>query len=68
MPINFRLSVEEVKYIVEHSGARVLYVDPELAETMKEVECEHTFVIGDDEDMYLEGTDPEPWEHAWARP
>jgi acyl-CoA synthetase (AMP-forming)/AMP-acid ligase II len=63
VPINFRLSVEEVKYIVEHSGARVLYVDPELVEALAEVECEHKFVIGDDEDMYLEGTDPEAWEH-----
>ena len=62
VPINFRLSVEEVKYIVEHSGARVLYVDPELEDAMKWVECEHKFVIGSDEDMYLEGKDPEPWE------
>ena len=62
VPINFRLSVDEVRYIVEHSGARVLYIDPELVETMKDVECEFTFVIGDDEDMFLEGTDPEPWE------
>nr|MDQ6934713.1 AMP-binding protein [Actinomycetota bacterium] len=29
VPINFRLSPDEVGYIVEHSGARVLYVDPE---------------------------------------
>ncbi len=63
VPINFRLSPEEVSYIVEHSGARVLYVDPELEEAMKGVECEHTFLIGDDEDMYLEGKDPQPWEH-----
>ena len=63
VPINFRLSADEVKYIVEHSGARVLYVDPELEDALKDVECEHKFVIGDDEDMYLEGKDPEPWEH-----
>jgi acyl-CoA synthetase (AMP-forming)/AMP-acid ligase II len=67
VPINFRLSVEEVKYIVEHSGARVLYVDPELEDAMKSVECEHTFVIGSDGDMFLndgasEGVDPQPWE------
>jgi fatty-acyl-CoA synthase len=61
VPINFRLSVDEVKYIVEHSGARVLYVDPELEETLAGVECEHTFVIGNDEDMYLEGVEPKPW-------
>ena len=66
VPINFRLSVEEVAYIVEHSGARVLYVDPELEDTLKSVECEHKFVIGHDEDMYAEGpgaAEPVPWEH-----
>jgi fatty-acyl-CoA synthase len=62
VPINFRLSAAEVAYIVEHSGARVLYVDPELVDALKDIECEHKFVIGDDEDMYLEGTDPQPWE------
>ena len=30
VPINFRLSPAEVGYIVEHSGASVLMVDPEL--------------------------------------
>ncbi len=63
VPINFRLSVDEVKYIVEHSGARVLYVDPELEDQLADVECEHKFVIGNDKDMYDEGRDPEPWEH-----
>jgi fatty-acyl-CoA synthase len=68
VPINFRLSVDEVKYIVEHSGARVLYVDPELEDALEGVECEHKFIIGNDEDMYsndaaLEGKDPQRWEH-----
>jgi acyl-CoA synthetase (AMP-forming)/AMP-acid ligase II len=62
VPINFRLSVDEVKYIVEHSGARVLYVDPELEDTLKSVECEHKFVIGNDSEMYLEGVEPKRWE------
>ena len=30
VPVNFRLRPDEVRYIVEHSGARVLIVDPEL--------------------------------------
>jgi acyl-CoA synthetase (AMP-forming)/AMP-acid ligase II len=30
VPINFRLSAEEIAYIVEHSGARLLLYDPEL--------------------------------------
>ncbi len=63
VPINFRLSAEEVAYIVEHSGARVLYVDPELEDALKGVECEHKFLIGDDEQMYLDGAEPQPWEH-----
>lgn len=63
VPVNFRLSAEEVGYIVRHSGARVLYVDPEVAEQLAGVECEHTFVIGDDEEMFLDGVEPKPWEH-----
>ena len=40
VPINFRLVAEEVSYIVEHSGARVLLVDPELDDALAEVKCE----------------------------
>ena len=58
VPINFRLVAEEVKYIVQHSGARVLYVDPELEAEMAAVECEHTFVIGSSTDAPAE---PQPW-------
>ncbi len=62
VPINFRLSTDEVRYIVEHSGARVLYVDPELVDDLEGVECEHKLLIGDDADMYVEGVEPKPWE------
>ena len=34
VPINFRLNADEVGYIVEHSGASVLLVDPELDEAL----------------------------------
>ncbi|MCW2785190.1 MAG: AMP-dependent synthetase, partial [Marmoricola sp.] len=63
VPVNFRLSAEEVAYIVEHSGARVLYVDPELSEALAGVECEFKFVIGQDDDLYLPGVEPHAWEH-----
>jgi acyl-CoA synthetase (AMP-forming)/AMP-acid ligase II len=63
VPVNFRLSADEVAYIVEHSGARVLYVDPELVDHLAEVKCEFKFVLGDDEDLYLPGVEPRPWEH-----
>ncbi|BAH51999.1 AMP-binding protein [Rhodococcus opacus] len=63
VPVNFRLRPEEVRYIVEDSGARVLYVDPELADALNEVECEHKFVLGSDSDLYAApGAEPRPWE------
>ena len=63
VPVNFRLRPEEVRYIVEHSGARALYVDPELEDSLKDVECEHTFVLGTDGDLYAEeGCEPATWE------
>src|SRR3569623_1422463 len=34
VPVNFRLSPDEVGYIVGHSGARVMLVDPELEESL----------------------------------
>ena len=46
VPVNFRLAAEEVRYIVEHSGASVLLVDPELDDALAGVEAEHRFVIG----------------------
>src|SRR5215217_1011351 len=49
VPVNFRLSRDEVAYIVEHCGARVLFVDPELADSLKGIEAEHTYVMGSDD-------------------
>ncbi|MEP6814705.1 MAG: AMP-binding protein, partial [Marmoricola sp.] len=62
VPVNFRLSPDEVSYIVEHSGARVLYIDPELKDTLAGVRAEHTFILGEDDDLYLFDTEPKPWE------
>ncbi|MDH2416260.1 AMP-binding protein [Nocardioides sp. CER19] len=64
VPINFRLRPDEVKYIVGHCGAKVLYVDPELDEALADVTAEHRFVLGRDEDLYAPpGAEPVPWEH-----
>ena len=62
VPVNFRLSPDEVAYIVEHSGAKVLYVDPELKDSLAGVKAEHVFVLGEDDDLYAEGVEPQPWE------
>ena len=39
VPINFRLNADEVRYIVEQSGASVLLVDPELDEALADVDA-----------------------------
>ena len=62
VPVNFRLSFDEVQYIVEHSGSRVVYIDPELKESLSGLEAEHVFVLGEDDDLFLEGAEPRPWE------
>jgi acyl-CoA synthetase (AMP-forming)/AMP-acid ligase II len=67
VPVNFRLRPDEVKYIVEHSGARMLLVDPELEDSLKEVDAEFKYVLGDDPSIYAAapgegGAEPRPWE------
>src|SRR5262249_5286894 len=63
VPINFRLNADEVSYIVEHSGASVLLVDPELEPDLAHINARHRFVIGKDADDALLRFDaePEPW-------
>ena len=63
VPVNFRLRPDEVRYIIEHSGARVMYVDPELDEMLADVTAEHRFVLGDDADLYGPAdVEPQVWE------
>jgi acyl-CoA synthetase (AMP-forming)/AMP-acid ligase II len=68
VPVNFRLAAEEVRYIVEHSGASVLLVDPELEDVLSGVGAAHRFTIGDEADAALfgldgsfDGVEPAPW-------
>src|ERR1700712_2279620 len=63
VPINFRLSLPEIRYIVEHSGAEVLYVDPERKDVLDAVgdAVRHRFVLGEDDDLYLPGVEPRVW-------
>jgi len=64
VPINFRLSAAEVSYIVEHSGASVLLVDPEVDEALSSVAAPHRFVIGEESDaaIFAFDTPATPWE------
>jgi acyl-CoA synthetase (AMP-forming)/AMP-acid ligase II len=53
VPVNFRLNAEEIRYIVEHSGASVLLVDPELDDALAGIEVKHRFVLGTATDARL---------------
>jgi fatty-acyl-CoA synthase len=64
VPINFRLQRDEIAYIVEHSGASMLLVDPELEELCSGLDVAHELVLGTatDDELFLEGRDPLPWD------
>jgi acyl-CoA synthetase (AMP-forming)/AMP-acid ligase II len=63
VPINFRLNADEVAYIIEHSGASVLLVDPELDASLSGVSAKYRYVIGAeaDEELLAFDREPEPW-------
>jgi len=67
VPINYRLSREDVAYIAEHSRCRVLLIDPEFEEVFGDIPVEHRFVmdgVGDAQVFAPRGTReaPTPWE------
>src|SRR5689334_12251384 len=55
VPVNFRLNVEEVRYIVEHSGSTVALIHPELDEPLTQPNVKHRFVLGQATDAPLCG-------------
>src|SRR4051812_26016209 len=63
VPINFRLNADEISYIVEHSGASMLLIDPELDESLRSVDAKRRLVLGAeaDEELYRFDLEPEPW-------
>ena len=60
VPINFRLNADEVGYIVEHCGADVLLIDPEIDADHASVTARHRFVMGAESDRVLYPSDVEP--------
>jgi acyl-CoA synthetase (AMP-forming)/AMP-acid ligase II len=67
VPINFRLTADEVRYIVEHSGASVFLVDPELDGALIDVQAKHRILLDGraDAELFAEatgGAEPERWE------
>ncbi|HEX8936201.1 MAG TPA: AMP-binding protein [Pseudonocardiaceae bacterium] len=66
VPVNFRLRADEVNYIVSHSGASVLLVDPELDEPLKAVAAPYRFVLGGETEEQVMRFEVEP--RPWAEP
>jgi len=64
VPINFRLSPVEIAYIVEHSGATLLLIDPELADSLAHIPCQRRAILGAESDALLSrpGVEPVPWQ------
>ncbi|WP_047863978.1 acyl--CoA ligase family protein [Rubrobacter aplysinae] len=63
--INTRLSAEEISYILDHSGAKLLFVDHELEhlvadEPVERVRIDDTAKEGDPYEDYLAAGSPEP--------
>ena len=62
VPINFRLGPDEVHYIVEHSGAEVLIIDPELVDTLGDIPVKHRFIAGEESDsLFKVDAEARPW-------
>jgi acyl-CoA synthetase (AMP-forming)/AMP-acid ligase II len=66
VPVNYRLNGEEVRYIVEHSGASVVLVDPEYDGAMADVGGKHRVILDgvSDRDLWAPADAPPdggPW-------
>ncbi|HEX3333534.1 MAG TPA: AMP-binding protein [Acidimicrobiales bacterium] len=66
VPINFRLTTDEIAYVVEHSGASVLLYDPDLADEVDTIKVAHKFRLDGTDDAALfapapEGAEPAGW-------
>jgi hypothetical protein len=50
VPINWRLKRDEVEWIVQHSGAEVLLLDPDVAGSFGDIQGPRVIVMGEDFD------------------
>jgi fatty-acyl-CoA synthase len=66
VPINYRLGPDEVRYVVEHSGASMLLVDPESDAALAGVTAKHRIVMDGVADAQLFAPAPdEAAPRAW---
>ena len=67
VPINFRLTSDEIAYVVQHSGASVLLYDPDLVDEVDSIKVAHRFCLDGVDDAALfapapDGAAPRAWE------
>ena len=67
VPINYRLGADEIRYVVDHSGASVLLIDPESEDSVRGVDVKHRFVLDGTNDAALfapaaAGATPKGWD------
>ncbi|HET6874627.1 MAG TPA: AMP-binding protein [Acidimicrobiales bacterium] len=67
VPVNYRLNREEVQYIIDHSGASVVLMDPEVDATLGAVSAKERILLDGvaDREMFApapEGRQPAQWE------
>jgi fatty-acyl-CoA synthase len=64
VPINFRLGRDEVDYIVGHSQASLVLVDPELELPLASLRAPRRLTLGAESDAVLLrfGVEPRPWQ------
>ena len=67
VPMNFRLKADDISYMVEHSGAEVLLMDPEVEAELSGVQCKHRVVLDGVADAELfapaaDGEEPAQWD------
>jgi len=66
VPVNYRLNSDEIGYIVDHSGASVLLVDPESEDSLRGIGAKHKIVLDGAADAELfgpaaDGAAPAEW-------
>jgi fatty-acyl-CoA synthase len=67
VPVNYRLNADEIGYIVDHSGASVLLVDPDSEESLRGISAKHRIVLDGTADAELfapaaDGAQPAEWQ------
>jgi fatty-acyl-CoA synthase len=66
VPVNYRLNADEISYIVDHSGASVLLVDPESEDSLRGISTKHKILLAGAADAELfapaaDGAEPAAW-------